>query len=229
MIGTSVRLRRIFPPGGRRLFSVPLDHSVSLGPIPGLGAPRVLVRTLVASGVDLVIVPKGVVGRIAPVLGPGTLLGVHLSASTTLDPTPDHKGLVGRAREAVSLGADLASVQVNFGIPGEREMLSQLGETVEEAHALGLPLLAMAYVKTPSGGTLAELQHAARACADLGADIVKTSYPGSVGELRRLVASTPTPVLLGGGERVGGPTEVVRFARAAVAGGAAGISIGRNL
>jgi DhnA family fructose-bisphosphate aldolase class Ia len=40
MLGTQLRLRRIFPENRSALFAVPLDHSVSLGPIDGLEATR---------------------------------------------------------------------------------------------------------------------------------------------------------------------------------------------
>ena len=228
--GRTIRLRRLFPDPGRRLFAVPLDHSVSLGPIDGLDAAAPLVETLQTAGMDLVVVAKGTVRDIAPVLRPPTLLGVHLSASTGLSPNANRNVLVGTPSDALALGGDVASVQVNFGVPEEAEMLRDLGTTADGCRALGLPLLCMAYVKRPSGAPSAdEIRHACRAAADLGADIVKTSYPGSASELRRLVETTPVPVLLGGGAKAEDDASFVASVRAAVEAGAAGICIGRNL
>ena len=229
MYGKQVRLARIFPDPGRRLFSVPLDHSVSMGPIDGLESVAEVASELQAGGVDLLIVTKGAVREVAPVLRPSTLLGVHISASTALGPRPDHKRRVGTAEEAVALGADLLSVQVNFGVPEEGEMLADLGRSVDECRLLGLPLLCMAYVKSADGGTPDELRHACRAAADLGADIVKTSYLGSVEAFRRLTRSTPVPVLVGGGIRSGSEDEFVRQVSDSLTAGARGICIGRNL
>ena len=228
--GRSIRLRRLFPAPGRRLFSVPLDHSVSMGPIDGLEAPGSIVESLAAAGVDLVVVAKGTVRDVAGALGPNVRLGVHLSASTSLGPTPEAKVLVGTVEEAVALGADLVSVQVNFGAAAEGEMLHDLGTISDRCRALGMPLLCMAYVKKPTGPPSAEeIRHAARAAADLGADIVKTSHPGSPSELARLVATTPVPVLLGGGAKADDDAGFLRHVQAAVDAGAAGICIGRNL
>ncbi|MCI4353437.1 MAG: 2-amino-3,7-dideoxy-D-threo-hept-6-ulosonate synthase [Thermoplasmata archaeon] len=228
MYGKQLRLRRIFP-GDRRLFSVPLDHSVSMGPIDGLEEMPTLVAELQRAGVDLVIVTKGAVRGLVPVLAPRTLLGIHVSASTSLNPNSDRKVLVGSAEEAAALGADLLSVQVNFGVPDEGDMLRDLGVAADQCRATGLPLLCMAYVKKPNGGTPDEVRHACRASADLGADIVKTSYPGSLEEYRRLVRTTPAPVLVGGGSRLEDDDAFLALVRETVTAGAAGICIGRNL
>ena len=229
MYGKSIRMRRLFPGPNHRLFSVPLDHALSMGPIDGLEELAPLARELQEGGADLLIVTKGAVRELAPVLAPTTLLGVHVSASTSLGPSSHHKRLVGSAAEAVGLGADVLSVQVNFGVPEEGDMLTDLGIAADQCRQLGLPLLCMAYVKKDRGGTPDELRHAARAAADLGADIVKTSYPGSVEEFARLCRTTPVPVLIGGGVRLDDETAFLALVEATVRGGGAGICIGRNL
>ncbi len=229
MYGKGIRLKRLFPSAERRLFSVPLDHAVSMGPIDGLEELAPLATELQEGGVDLLIVTKGAVREVAPVLQPSTRLGIHISASTSLGPTSNLKVLVGSAAEAASLGADVLSVQVNFGIPEEPAMLRDLGIVADECRQIGLPLLCMAYVKKDGGGTPDELRHAARAAADTGADIVKTSYPGSKEEFARLCRTTPVPVLIGGGVRVDHEAEFLRIVADSLAAGGRGICIGRNL
>ncbi len=229
MYGKTIRLKRLFPDPARRLFSVPLDHAVSMGPIDGLEELAPLATELQAGGVDLLIVTKGAVRELAPVLQPRTALGVHVSASTSLGATSNRKVLVGTAEEAISLGADLLSIQVNFGVPEEPDMLRDLGVAADECRRWGLPLLCMAYVKKANGGTPDELRHAARAAADTGADIVKTSYPGSEEEFARLCRTTPVPVLIGGGVRLDDEDRFLDLVAGTVRAGGAGICIGRNL
>jgi len=201
-----------------------------MGPIDGLESAAPLAQLLQDAGADLLIVAKGAVREVGPVLRPPTLLGVHMSASTSLGSGGDRKVLVGTAAEAVALGADLMSVQVNFGTPDEGEMLRDLGVAADGCRAMGLPLLCMAYVKKPSGSVTAdELRHACRAAADLGADVVKTSWPGTAEELRRLTQTTPVPVLLGGGAKAHDDAAFLDLVRSTLAAGAAGICIGRNL
>jgi DhnA family fructose-bisphosphate aldolase class Ia len=229
MYGKTIRLRRLFPTPERRLFSVPLDHALSMGPIDGLEELAPLARDLQEGGADLLIVTKGAVRELAPVLAPSTLLGIHVSASTSLGPGSNHKRLVGTAAEAVGLGADVLSVQVNFGVVEEGDMLTDLGTAADQCRQLGLPLLCMAYVKKANGGTPDELRHAARAAADLGADIVKTSYPGSAEEFAKLCRTTPVPVLIGGGVRIEEEAAFLRLVKESITAGAGGICIGRNL
>lgn len=229
MYGKTIRLRRLFPTPERKLFSVPLDHPFSMGPIDGLEELAPLAQELQDGGADLLIVSKGAVRELAPILAPGTLLGVHVSASTSLGPTSNYKRLVGSAAEAVSLGADVLSVQVNFGVPEEGDMLTDLGVAVDQCRQLGLPLLCMAYVKKANGGTPDELRHASRAAADLGVDIVKTSYPGSPEEFRKLCRTTPVPVLIGGGVRLDDEASFLQVVEDSIRSGGAGICIGRNL
>ncbi len=229
MYGKEIRLRRLFPDRARKLFSVPLDHPVSMGPIDGLEEIVPAVRDLQEGGVDLLIVAKGAVREVAPILRPDVRLGVHVSASTSLGATSNRKVLVGTAEEAVGLGADLLSVQVNFGVPDEPEMLRDLGVVADECRALGLPLLCMAYVKKSDGGTPEDLRHAARAAADTGADIVKTSYPGTPEEFRKLCRTTPVPVLIGGGVKTDSEEAFLATVRDSLRAGGAGICIGRNL
>jgi len=229
MYGKQIRLRRLFPDAKRKLFSVPLDHSVSMGPIDGLEQLAPVATELEDAGVDLLIVTKGAVRELAPVLRPNVLLGVHVSASTSLGSTSNRKVVVGSADEALSLGADLLSVQVNFGVPEEPEMLRDLGDAVDACRRVGLPLLCMAYVKKANGGSPDELRHAARAAADTGADIVKTTYPGTPEEFRKLCATTPVPVLIGGGVRLEDEAAFLEIVRGSLKAGGAGICIGRNL
>jgi fructose-bisphosphate aldolase / 2-amino-3,7-dideoxy-D-threo-hept-6-ulosonate synthase len=229
MYGKEIRLRRLFPSAKRKLFSVPLDHSVSMGPIDGLERLAPVATELQDGGVDLLIVTKGAVRELAPILRPNVLLGVHVSASTSLGTTSNRKVVVGTAEEALALGADVLSVQVNFGVPEEPEMLADLGVAVDACRKVGLPLLCMAYVKKANGGSPDELRHAARAAADTGADIVKTTYPGSPAEFERLCATTPVPVLIGGGVRLDDEAAFLDIVRGSLTAGGAGVCIGRNL
>ena len=229
MSGKELRLKRLFSGPGARLFAVPLDHSLSVGPIAGLGNLEPTVRALQEGGVRCVVVHKGAVRTVQKALLPTTLLGVHLSASTSLAPDTGRKHIAGTVQEAVRLGADLISVQVNFGDPAEGEMLEDLGHIAEECEALGMPLMCMTYVKQKGKeNDSTALAHACRAAADLGADVIKTNFPDPAG-FRKVVEGTPVPVLVGGGPRMEKPEDFLGVVRQAIEAGARGLCVGRNL
>src|SRR5213078_350051 len=64
---------------------------------------------------------------------------------------------------------------------------------------------------------------------DLGADIVKTTYPGSPASMAEVAASCPIPVIVAGGSPADSADQVLGFTRDALVGGAAGVAMGRNV
>jgi len=69
----------------------------------------------------------------------------------------------------------------------------------------------------------------ARAGAELGADVVKTVYTGSPETFKEVVRGTPVPVLVAGGPKLDSDRAALEMVAGALAGGAAGVSIGRNI
>jgi len=157
---------------------------------------------------------------------------VHLSAGTSLSVDPNAKTLVCTVEEAIQLGADGVSVHVNIGNGHDREMLSDLGKISCSAAKWGMPLLAMIY---PRGERIANeydpdaVKHAARLGAELGADIVKVSYTGDVDSFRKVVEGCHVPVVIAGGPKMDSERSVLEMVKGAMAAGAAGASIGRNV
>jgi 2-amino-4,5-dihydroxy-6-oxo-7-(phosphonooxy)heptanoate synthase len=226
--GRSIRLRRLFRGGGRRLFVVPLDHSVTDGPIvPGGGLGRLLSQVC-DNGADAVILPKGSVRHLRPHWFTATSLLVHLSAGTRLSPDPDFKYLVAGVEEALRIGADGVSVHVNLGSGQEAAQIRDLASVGEACDRWNVPLLAMVY---PRGPNITDphnpryVAHAVTIAADLGADIVKTIFPGSVDALEEITRGC----LIAGGPIHPDPDGLLAHVGDAMRGGAAGVAIGRNI
>lgn len=135
-------------------------------------------------------------------------------------------------KEAVKLGASAVGYTVYLGSEHEPEMLQEFSKIEEEAHAAGLPVIGWMY---PRGKAVADpsdpdvTAYAARVGLELGADLVKVHYTGSVESFSWVVRSAgETGVLSSGGEFVG-DTKTLQLARDIVAAGAAGLAIGRNM
>jgi predicted phospho-2-dehydro-3-deoxyheptonate aldolase len=232
MIGKTIRLRRIFDQRSGRTVIVPMDHGVSLGPGKGLTDMRATVDKIAEGGASAIVIHKGLVPYVGSSVGSKLGLIVHISASTSRSPDPNHKVLVADADSAAALGADAVSIHCNLGGDNEDAMISDFGAVSDRCRELGLPLLAMVY---PRGKNVQNsfdvdlVKHCARLAAELGADVVKTNYTGTVDSFAEVVKGTPIPVVIAGGPKAKSDHEVLEMVQEAVQAGAKGVSIGRNV
>lgn len=232
MIGKQIRMERIIDRNTSRTVIVPMDHGVSSGPIYGITDLRDAIEQVVRGGANAIVEHKGMVGAGHRRSGKDVGLIIHLSASTSLSPYPNTKTLVCTVEEALSMGADAVSIHVNIGDDMERQMLSDFGMVSSRAREWGIPLLAMIY---PRGEKIANeydpgvLKHAARLGAELGADIVKISYSGSVESFREVIAGCRVPVVIAGGEKMESDKQILEMVRGSIDAGGSGVSIGRNI
>jgi len=227
-----LRLRRLYRHADQRLLVVPLDHSVTDGPVTGGRRVNRLIGRLAGNSVDAVVLHKGSLRYIDHRWFADTSLIVHLSASTAHAPDPDAKYLVATVEEALRLGADAVSVHVNLGSREEARQVADLGAVADACDRWSLPLLAMMYPRGPrieNPRDPALVAHAVTLAADLGADVVKTVYVGSVDEMADVTAAAPVPVIVAGGPRCASTTELLSYVDDAMRGGAAGVAMGRNI
>lgn len=229
MYGKSIRLNRLFDRQSKKLFSVPIDHGVTLGPIEGITNPLRVLRELNEGGCDAVVLHKGVLklaSRHSNLCAMKYIL--HLSASTNHRTDAYGKALVSSVDEAVGLGADAVSVHVNIGSEHEGHMLKDLGAVSARCVQCGLPLLAMMYCCHRPRNHV-ELAHPARVAEELGADIVKVALPEVVSDVGYIVDTVTIPVVVAGGEKASSIENLLYHVQEAMQSGAAGAAIGRNV
>ena len=232
--GKRIRLARLFQRASGRSIIVPMDHGATMGPLDGITDLCSSVIRLQAT-LDLVqgiVLHRGAMSHLDEKLMasdvPPRIL--HLSGGTAIDPAQGSKSLVAQVEDALQIGADAVSVQVNLGVDGEGAMLRDLGAVASACGRWSMPLLAMMYVRTKgmTSTRTEDVKLAARVAAETGADLVKVSHPGSVEAMREVVDGCFVPVLVAGGERANDPAGVAAAVRSALDGGAAGICVGRN-
>jgi len=200
--------------------------------VKGIKSIKDTADLIASGGADAAIVHKG--AAIFGHRGYGKDLGliIHLSASTSLSPDPNNKVLVATVEEAIKLGADGVSVHVNIGASEESSMLSCFGEVSRKSQEWGMPLLAMVY---PRGEKIDDeyspeyIAHAARVGAELGADIVKTSYTGNIESFSDVIGGCPVPVVIAGGPRTNSEMAFLQMVEDSIEAGAKGVAIGRNV
>src|SRR6266511_2667055 len=91
------------------------------------------------SGLTCVIVNKGILKSFPRPPSFGVI--AHMSASTSLGPSPNKKILMGSVEDAIRLGADGVSIHINVGAKEEPEMLHQLGMVSDKCNEWNMPLI----------------------------------------------------------------------------------------
>lgn len=231
MTGKYVRIERIINRESGRTVIVPMDHGVTVGPIPGLIDMKQAVDNVVNGGANAIIVHKGIVNVGHRQSGKDIGLIIHMSASTSISPDPTGKVLVCSVEEAIKLGADGVSIHINLGAPTDDQMLEHFGKISRKCMEWGMPLIAMIYtrgekIKNEYDPEL--IKHAARVGAELGADIVKVNYTGTPQSFEKVTQGCPVPVVIAGGEKMESDDDVLKMVEGSIAAGGAGVSIGRN-
>jgi class I fructose-bisphosphate aldolase len=132
---------------------------------------------------------------------------------------------------AVSLGADIVIVSLLLGTDEEANTrnIAEFGDMVQQAERLGIPLIGefipMGGIDRYKGDIL-NLTLGTRACAEFGADLIKTVLVDNFDEV---ASSSVVPVLALGGGTFEHPLEAFMAARKAIEKGAAGVVYGRNV
>jgi len=232
MEGYKRRVRRLFSARSDKTILLPLDHGVTEGLLPGLEDMKTLLKQLAPELVQGVILHKGLARELGSFVDTRQNLIVHLSAGTKHGLPPYNKSLVCSIQEALRIGADGVSVHINIGNDLEDRMLSDLGMVVDEAHQLGIPVLAAVFAR--GGQIVNELDptlvaHCIRLGAELGADLVIVPFSGETDSFARAIAACPVPVLIAGGPRQPGFENFLQMIKQVMDTGAKGVSIGRNI
>jgi fructose-bisphosphate aldolase / 2-amino-3,7-dideoxy-D-threo-hept-6-ulosonate synthase len=236
-VGKSMRLKRVIDPAGVSVICA-LDHGMTaptfLEPLSDI-AERT--REAVAGGANVIMMSKGMIRLAVDAFTPTTSLALLLSASANPGEARPAVIQIAEVEEAARLGADAVVLFTALGGENEAAMIRTLAGVGRESALLGVPLIAEAEFPTTYASVeeLTErygfeyLRRSVRLCAEMGADIVKTNWPGDEESFGRLVnAVNGIPVVLAGGSRLE-DAELLRRMESAIAAGAIGCSVGRNI
>jgi fructose-bisphosphate aldolase/2-amino-3,7-dideoxy-D-threo-hept-6-ulosonate synthase len=232
-----MRLKRVIDPKGVSVICA-LDHGMTsptfLEPLSDIAART---AEAVRGGANVIMMSRGMTRIAEPAFSPATSLALLLSASANPEGTRPAVVQVAEVEEAARLGADAVVLFTALGGDGEPGMICTLAGVGRECASLGMPFIAEAEFPTTYASVeeltdqygFEYLQRNVRLCAELGADIVKTNWPGGADAFRRLVeAANGIPVVLAGGSRLKDHQLLGRM-EAAMAAGAIGCSVGRNI
>jgi len=230
-IGKEVRLSQILNPASHNAVIMAMDHAPVLGPIPGIIDPLETVRTLLPEHPDTWFMPIGPLKLVYPeFIKHRVPFLLSIDTCTEMGPEPDYFMLTDTVEHAVQVGAVGVCMHVMVGAAKTSDMIKGMSKVAYECDRWGLPLVGIMY---PSGfendNDVRWIKWAARLGAELGADLIKTHYTGSVESFAEVVEACPVPVLLSGGAAAAEPAEYLTVLKSCMDAGGRGCAIGRNV
>jgi class I fructose-bisphosphate aldolase len=233
--GKQYRLSRLFGSDGRAMI-VPVDHGLTFGRIEGLERVADVVDDALAAGCDGLLMSLGVTRATAVSRAQHGSPAALLTMDTRFGAAPGSPGsatMLTSVAQAARLGCDAAKILMPWDNPADEQALTagMIGQVVREAEDWDMPVivepLAMSAPRGPETTAL-ELD-GARIAVELGADIVKLSYPGDPETLSRLREELGVPLVLLGGPGANTTEALIRMVAEAIGAGASGIAIGRQV
>lgn len=222
--GMQNRLARILNPASGRTVMLAIDHGYFQGPTTGLERVDVNIVPLLPY-CDALMLTRGILRTTIP---PTFTKGVVLRASggpSILKELSDEEIAVD-ADEVARLGVAALAVQVFIGGPFETRSVANMTRLVDLGNRLGVPVLAVTAVGKEMVRDAKYFRLACRICAELGAQIVKTYYVAE--GFDTVTASCPVPIIMAGGKKLP-EIDALTMASNAIAEGAAGVDMGRNI
>lgn len=229
-LGKAIRLHRLLNKQSGKLLGITIDHPVARGLFQGLVPIRETIQKIVEAQPDSLTMHKGIAQNcFAPHAGQVALI-LKLSSFSPYQPTYDT--VVSDVEEGVRLGADAVSMGLILCGDHQPEQLRALGKMTKDAESCGMPVVAHIY---PKGEAVAKdkqtywenLRYCVRAGAELGVDLIKTSYSGDPESFAKVVEGCPTRVVVAGGDHCKTAKEFLSMTRDIMDAGAAGVTYGR--
>ncbi len=222
--GLRNRLSRIIKPDTGRTVMLAVDHGYFLGPTSGL---EVMSRTIepLLPFADSLMLTRGALRTSVPAdFDIPVVLRVSGGTSVLHDDLSD-EDITTSMEEAIKLNASAVAISIFVGSAHERETLSNLSLLVDQGEAYGIPVLAVTAVGREMTRDAKYLSLCCRIASELGAHLVKTYYCDG---FEKVVETCLVPVVIAGGKKTP-EKEALQLAHNAIAHGAAGVDMGRNI
>ena len=233
--GITLRKHAIFDKQDGRSVMIALDHGSIAGPMDGIIDPSAIVRECVHAKVDGILTTKGFVDASLGEWDRFTSLVLRLSGGFTVLGGNYQEEMIVEAETAVAYGASCAAITVKFGHAREGDFIRQASLAIDRCHRLGLPVMLEAMARgTIRGKEVAPddpeaIRMVARMGAEIGADLIKTYYTGSIESFARVVEGCPVPIVILGGAKTDSLREVFQIICDSLEAGGRGIAMGRNI
>ena len=222
--GLKNRLGRIFDPRSGRTVMLAFDHGYFQGPTTGLERIDLTIVPLIPYA-DTLMLTRGALRTMIP---PSSRAAIVLRASggPSILKELSNEEIAVDIEDALRLNAAALAVQVFVGGEHETKSIHNLTRLVDAGNRYGVPVLAVTAVGKEMVRDAKYFRLATRICAELGAHYVKTYYVEDGFET--VTSCCPVPIVIAGGKKLP-ELEALTMAANAVARGASGVDMGRNI
>ncbi|MFA7193800.1 MAG: hypothetical protein WC087_02700 [Candidatus Paceibacterota bacterium] len=226
--GKQIRKNKILSKTGSVFLA--LDHGFAMGPIKGMENLNSLISQLSEIKIDSIILNYGALKNmdIESLNDCRTPLIVHLTGSDITQGGAE-KEIIYRPIDAIKMGADAVSVQLNFGTDTEQNQIKQIASVIRQSDELGLPVLLMMYDKSNTNDYPDRLKKMVRLGLEIGADLIKIDIKNDLSLLREICLNSPVPILVAGGSLEKTEEDFHQKIKTYIDAGASGVSVGRNV
>jgi putative autoinducer-2 (AI-2) aldolase len=219
------RLARMFRPDSGNTVMLAFDHGYIMGPTTGLERLDLVIPPL-APYVDVLMGTRGGLrGCVPPTVQNPVCLRVGYDASVLFDDMSDGGGLACDIAGALRMNAICLAAQTFIGAPGEKNSLGLLAQVVDAGAKYGVPTMGVVAVGKQMARTEQFFLLATRILAENGANVVKSYYCDG---FEHVTAACPVPIVIAGGKKLP-EAEALTMAYRAIAEGAHGVDMGRNI
>jgi DhnA family fructose-bisphosphate aldolase class Ia len=235
-VGKQIRLNRLFSDPSGKFCSLAIDHFMlyESGLPNGLRDLPGVLETLIPAKPDAVTMNKGVVASCwGPYAGRVPLI---LQGSGIVRPDDRADEFLAVPEDAVRLGADAFAVVAFVRGKTEAAHLRRVADFVRQAEAWDMPVVMHVYARKFSASGQVEISTepeevawAVRCGVEVGVDVIKASYTGDVSSYSEIVRSCPVRLVAASGPTTETVRESLEMAAGVMAGGARGMTIGRNI
>lgn len=243
--GKQIRLSRLFCNPDARAVVFAFDHGLQLGPVPGTVDLRAGIALAIEAGFDGILLSPGALSRAADMLGgrerPAVIMRLDQTTMWRLggrfSQDQGQTRPIAGVEDALLLGAD-AVISFLFTCHHDPDLETRsvelLAQTAQSARRWGMPLVVepmaarQGRLATPFDGEAIAMN--TRIAVEIGADVVKTDWAGTVEDFRPVVqGAAGAPVLVAGGVRLDSDEATLALVRDLLTAGARGVMFGRNL
>jgi len=222
--GLENRLSRILKPEDGRTVMLAVDHGYFLGPTTGLEKPELSVMPL-APYADTLMLTRGVLRQCIDSTTTAPIVLRVSGGNSVLEDDLSNETIITSTEECIRMNAAGMALSIFVGSPHQHQTIANLAKLVDAGERYGIPVIAVTAVGKDMVRDARYFALASRIGAEMGAHIVKTYY---CEDFERVTGTCPVPIVMAGGKKLP-EREALEMTARAIAGGAAGVDMGRNI